>query len=124
MGTIETSKDSGLGLTMINVKGEITAKDIIDWIIEYYMKPATELILWDCTDADLSKGTLDDIEKIVDQVFESSGIRKGGKTALVFGDDNGYRLGTILADSVESNELGVKFRTFRDIHDAIEWLAD
>ena len=124
MATFKTSKDAILGLTMVEVSGELSVEEITDWIIDYYRRPPTKSILWDYRKADLSAGNPEAIEKLVVQVVESSVVRPGGKTALVFADDQGLKLGQIFSDRVVESGLGVSFRAFLDTGDAISWLSE
>lgn len=124
MATFKTSKDTLLELTMVEVAGELSAKEITDWIIEYYRRPPTKLILWDYRNADLSAGNLETIEKILMQVLESREIRPGGKTALVFSDDRGFNLGEIFSTRIAESGHEVTFRAFLNTGDAISWLSE
>ena len=123
MGTIETEKDFDTGLTTNVAKGKFDYEEFLKWIANYYSGNVTELILWDLSEADLSKITSREFRKIVEKVKKQSHKRAGGKTAFVFTKDLGFGLGRMFGTLAEVEEVQFEYRTFRSISKAKEWLG-
>ena len=122
MGEIETFLDKQKDITVHTVTGEITAEELILKIEEYYSGESTKSILWDFTEASLEKITPGQVREIAEFTKERSEIRRGGKTALVFGSDLGFGLGRMFDTFQEIGDSKVEHMAFRDKQKAMEWL--
>ena len=123
MGEIETTKNPELGLTVNKAKNEISSLDLINWVKDYYSGVVTELILWDFSEADISKITNDELKELIQVVRKTAIKRNGGKTALVFSKNIGYGLGRMYGALSEIEGIPFEYRSFRDIKDAEKWLG-
>jgi len=123
MVPIETKKDISLDLTTNTAKGPISYGDLLNWIINYYSGPVTKFILWDFTQADLSKITTNQFQNMAEVVKSRSDIRKGGKSALVFSRDLEYGLGRMFEMFSQIEGTQFEFRSFRSLSEAKQWLG-
>ena len=117
MGTIETSIDAVLDLTISTAKGKIAAEDIINWITSYYSGVPTKLSLWDFLEADLSEISSEETRIIVETVKEKAALRAGGKTALVVNEDLGYGLSRMYGTLSEILDVQIQYRSFKGIEE-------
>jgi hypothetical protein len=123
MGTIKTSTDMSLNLTINIAEGIILIDDLSAWVTEYYGGTVTEFVLWDFTEADLSKITTGEFIKLVELVKNKSNLREGGKTPLVFKKDSGFGLGRMFEVYSELEGMKFEFMSFRSMKKARKWLG-
>jgi hypothetical protein len=121
MGTINMKYDLPKDLTLVKAKGGMTSNDFTSWAANYISNGATGLILWDLLGADMTKLSSDEIRRIV---TSSKGfVPKGAKAAFVFKRPCDFGVGRMLEAYSEVEELPSKFRAFRSLADAKEWLG-
>ncbi|MFC1884548.1 hypothetical protein ACFL2O_07245 [Thermodesulfobacteriota bacterium] len=123
MGTIKTTKDMSLNLTINLAEGIILYDDMSTWITEYYSGTVTNLILWDFREADLSKIKTEEFAELARLIKRKADLRQGGKTALVFKRDLEFGLGRMFEVFSELEDLSFEFMSFRSIEEAREWLG-
>ena len=123
MGTITTSKDTSINLTTNIAKGKLSYDNLLSWVNDYYAGRITKYILWDLTEADLSKIKIEEFRKLAEVIKRNSGMRKGGKTALVFKRDLEYGLGRMFEVFSEMQDIKFEFMSFRDVEKAKKWLG-
>ena len=123
MGNIETLIDKQRDISVQTVTGKITADEIIQKIEDYYSKGITRSILWDFSKVSLVKITSEDVCKIAHLAKKYSGLRKGGKTALVFVSDLGFGLGRMYDIAQDIEESEVDHMVFRDKNSTMKWLS-
>jgi ribosome biogenesis protein Nip4 len=123
LGSIETTKDMSLDVTVNIAKGMMTAADILNWISDYYSGTVTQLILWDFTEANLSDISKEEFEEIAVAAKKRSYVRAGGKTAFVFSEDLGYGIGRMYQALSELEEIEYECMGFRKIEEAKKWLG-
>jgi len=123
MGTIETSIDYEIALTIHTVKGQVTAEEIVRKIEEYYSGETTMLAIWDFSEASVVKLSAEEVRSILPVARKFAETRKGGKSALVFSTDSEYGLGRMFEAFTELDAFPVEIRSFRSMKDAMEWLG-
>ena len=123
MGIISATYDTEKDLTIVTAEGVITADDLLDWGNNYYEGQITSLILWDVTDADLSKLQADQLSEIAEHMSRISGARRGGKTAFVYDKPLEYGIGRIFQAYSEMEDMPFEVRSFQSFDKAREWLG-
>jgi len=126
MGTIETTKDKSLSLTMNIARGQISYDDFTNWINDYYSGAITRYVLWDFTEADVSGISSKEYEKIAALVKKKSDQKegkKGGKSALVHSQDVGFGLGRMFEALSRMEGIEFEFKSFRCMAEAKKWLG-
>lgn len=123
MGQITTTREIDIDLTTVIAEGQIEVKDLLNWIKEYYEGTVTDLIFWDLTRANVSPISDSGFAELFDALRDRDEIRAWGKTALVFGDESGYKTGKDFMKWSESKDIEFEIRAFRDLNKARLWLG-
>lgn len=123
MGSITTNIDIHNNLTIITANGILLYEDIMSTVTDYYSGTVTEFILWDLSEADVSKISNDEIMKIATKVKNISTDRVRGKTAIVSPKDLGYGLARMFEVFSEIQNLPFAYKSFRNISEAKNWLG-
>ena len=123
MGYIETRRDITSGLTISVARGDFISGDLLDWVNDYFSGDITQFILWDFTEANITKIPLKEFKIIAHEVKTRSCAMMGGKTALVFRGDVGYGIGRMFEAFTEFEGVKSEYRSFRNTREAKEWLG-
>ena len=123
MGTILTTYDLAKDLTFVRANGGMTARDFLRWGNTHSAKRVTDLVLWDLLRADLSGLNGDEIKGLVSHSRGIAVMRKGGKTALVFGHPHDFGIGRMMEAYSEIAEIPSRVRAFRTMTAARKWLG-
>ncbi len=123
MGIISATHDTEKDLTIVTAEGVITADDLLDWGNNYYEGQITSLVLWDVTNADLSKLQADQLREIAEHMRRISGARRGGKTAFVYDKPLDYGIGRIFQAYSEMEDMPFEVQSFQSLDKAREWLG-
>ncbi len=123
MGSISAIYDENKDLTIVTVKGLITAADLLDWGNRYYQGKITPLILWDVTQADLSTLQADQLNDIAENMSRISEARRGGKTAFVYSKPLEYGIGRMFQAYSEMQRMPFEVQSFQNFEDAMAWLG-
>ena len=124
MSTIDTSIDISHQLTIQSVTGEVSSGEIANKIKTYYEGEPTKFILWDFSEALLNKITSSQVEDLVAMTKQYTGLRNGGKTALVFSSDIGFGLGRMFDIHQDLVGSDIPHMTFRSKELALKWLLE
>ena len=126
MGTIETTYDLSKDLTTVKATGKMAENDFREWRMSYYSGDPTKLILWDISETDLSGIPSESVATHARLIKEnlSDGRRKGGKTAVVAGD-NVLAMGMSKMREVygELEDTPIPIKTFSRMKEALAWLG-
>lgn len=120
---IDISKDHKKELTVLTVKGELTASKMIQAIEEFYKTGPTKYALWDLLKAEGTSFTTHDIENIISVILRYENQRKNGKTVLVVSRDYEYGMSRIHIAKAELRHLSIKYHVTRSLEEAMEWLG-
>ncbi|MBN2426467.1 MAG: hypothetical protein JXR46_06285 [Calditrichaceae bacterium] len=120
---IDISKDHKKDLTILTVKGELTAPKMIQAIEEFYKKGPTKYALWNLLKAKGASFTTYDIENIIAVILRHENQRKNGKTVLVVSRDYEYGMSRIHIAKAELRHLSIKYHVTRSMDEAMEWLG-
>ena len=123
MGQIETTFDFANDLTVIKATGKMTADDFHKWTATYYTGTVTTFILWDITDTDLSGLQAADLREDARHTKHLAAMRKGGKTAIVTGNDLEYGMSRMLEAFYEAEDMQFETQIFRGLDEARKWLG-
>jgi hypothetical protein len=122
VAAIETVIDTNRRFTVHTITGEVSHEEISNKIKTYSKSGPTDLILWDFSEADLSKIALGHVETFISLTNQYSSFRNGGKTAFVFSSDLGYGLGRVFDSRLDLMDSKIPYMTFRSKEDALMWL--
>lgn len=123
MGSIVTNIDVSLQLTINTVKGHLLIAELLNWVSDYYSGTVTRFILWDLTEANLSKISTEEFRNIVQEVKKKSETRTSGKTAFVVKRDFEFGIGRMIETFGEIEKVNFENRSFRSMADAKKWLG-
>ena len=122
MATIDTTIDINRKLTIHTISGEVLADEITRKIKTYSESGPTEFVLWDFSNAELSKITFSHVEIFISWTEQYSSYRSCGKTALVFSSSLGFGLGRMFDTRLEIMKSKIPYMTFKHKEDALAWL--
>ena len=120
--TMDINRDKKL--TVIKVSGIVSFKDLRKSLLDYYKRGATDLIIVDLREAEGSAETYshDKIFDLAEFVGASQKGRGKGKTALVASKD--LYFGICRTIEAIKSDSPIKYRTFRSMEAAVEWIED
>ena len=123
MGSIATKFDLANDLTIITAVGKMKPIDFQEWTDSYYNNRVTRLALWDLTQADLSEIKAEDLRNDAARTKALADARRGGKTAIVSGNNLAYGLSRMLEVFYDLEDIPFDVQVFRNIEDAQVWLG-
>jgi len=120
---IKVNKENDL--TIITASGVISAEQIINKIKIISPEDVTKYYMWDFIEADLTKLSKFDIQKIAEFVLNSfSHNRENGKTAIVVNHDYKFGLSRMYDSMLEDLGSTIKTQVFSDLSEASDWFLD
>jgi hypothetical protein len=122
MKKIQTVKDKS-GILINSISGKITSEDIAVHLINAALNLTTIPVLWDFTDADIGKITYEELIGMAKKFKPYVELRSGVKTAIVANHDLPMDMMKILNKFAETYQPLNRFKTFREIDKAKEWLS-
>lgn len=123
MGQLETTFDFAKDLTVIKATGKMAADDFHKWTAKYYHGTVTAFVLWDITGTDLSDLQAADLREDARHTKDLAAMRKGGKTAIVTGNDLEYGMSRMLEAFYEVEDMPFETQIFRGLDEAKKWLG-
>jgi hypothetical protein len=122
MSAIEFTTDDNL--LIITVKGDLSAKDMIAVVLEYYPSENIKNVIWDLTNGSLQLISEAGFKAIAQTAKASitSGSRKGGKTAFVGNSHSEVLTSSIYKAIAEVSGVPTKYNVFRTLEDAKGWM--
>lgn len=123
MATIEIMIDTDKDLTVFEVRGDLTAEEIMRYSSEYYQTRPTKLVLWDCSSGSVKNITSKEFRQIAEKMKKIAEKRVGGKTAFVGDVTADFGMGRMYEAFAEIEGLPVEYRTFKNLEDARKWLG-
>lgn len=113
--------DDTLDLTVYSVQGEIGLDLIFELIDQFYQSPHTLNLAWDLSEADLSKMTIKEIQRIQNYARKYSHLRKNGKTAFIMATDVNFGLGRMYETVAEIDNHHITHCVFKQLDEAKKW---
>ena len=116
--------DRGKQLTTFTASGDLTSKEQIDALSEYYRSDPTKNLVWDFRGVTGDRVTSNELRQVILFAKKHENLRSGGKTALVTSTDLDFGLGRMADAIAELEGLPWKIRAFRTMEEAMEWLNE
>jgi hypothetical protein len=110
-------------LTIFEIRGTISADELLTSIREFYTESVTKRFLWDAREGSLAGISADEFRNIARSTKKISNCRDEGKTALLGAKEIDYGLGRMYESFAEMENIPCEYRTFRAFEDAMEWLG-
>jgi hypothetical protein len=120
--SIKKTLQKDLSLTILTVNGKITSEDLIQFCEDLCNHGMTRHLLWDLTNADLTRITKGEIEQIAKVGKSYADLRINGKTAFLAHQDLQFGLSRMYQAATEIKEHPIQHCVFRDMEKAIAWL--
>ena len=121
IGTIRNSTNA---ITEHIATGQVTDDEMFASQKEFLEKNPSKLELWDMSDSDLSKITIDGMRKFLSRAAKMGSAREGGRTAVVVQSTLQFGLGRVAETFSDFIPLPFEFRLFKQRIDAIAWLNE
>jgi hypothetical protein len=109
-------------LTVHLVRGRVSEAEVLEAAKVFLKGQPTRLSLWDFREADFSGLQVSALAPFFNAIFPYIHIRKGGKTALVFGSTEGFGLGRMCEALAEVRQFPVRIKSFNSREEARRWL--
>lgn len=113
--------DNELNLTIYTVKGDFELNLIFELIDKFYQSSHTLNLAWNLSEANLSKISLKEIQRIQYYAKKYNHLRKNGKTAFILSTDINFGIGRMYESIAEINNHHITHHVFRRLDDAINW---
>jgi hypothetical protein len=122
MATIQATYDPFANLTLFAVQGVVSADELIDACTAQLSTQATDNVIWEFHDVDLSQLDYVGLYKIAEYSKETEALRTSPKTAFVAQGKVQRILLKLYTEVAAHAELRTTFRIFADRDDALVWL--
>ena len=106
------------------VTGTVTAGEVLGAALALLRNDPLPLVLWDGTDADVSRLSLNDLHPLFFSAKPLLGSRIGGRTALVAGSIAGFGIARWVTTMAENWKFPYPVRAFKNRDAAMEWLLE
>ncbi len=111
-------------ITTITFSGVIDINQCMDIVTEAYNRQVTYKYICDITRAEKVELTADQVKQVADYLNLQREGRRGGKTAIVAGDNVSYGLARMLEmiTALGDKNHGISMMVFRNLEEARQWL--
>lgn len=118
---IEQSKE----LTIFTGNGELSFDEVLKTIRSFYATNPTLNVLCDLRQASAEQISSSQVNQIAELIQKLKRIRKGGRTAIVSTRDVTFGVARMLEALIyiPNDDFSYELKVFRDIKDAVRWLA-
>jgi len=100
----------------------VTDEEMFACQTAFFESNPTRLELWDMSVADLSKITVEGLQRFVSRAARLGQARQGGRTAVITRTNLQYGLGRMAEILGEFESLPFALRIFRQRENAVKWL--
>ena len=121
---VTSTADPERNLTIVTCAGQITAKEIMETIESFYANSPSLSVMWDFTEADLSRLTADEVRMVASDVKRLAHSREGGKTAIVSPSELSYGMVRMYQAFAEIYEQTAVVEAFRSRLEADRWINE
>ena len=121
---VRTIRDDSTKITEHVAIGLIADEEMFASQKEFLENNPTKLELWDMSESDLSKITIEGMRQFMSRAVQLGKTRQGGKTAVVLQSTLQYGMGRIAEVFAELISLPFEFSIFKQRDDAIAWLKE
>ncbi|MEX2131925.1 MAG: hypothetical protein WD772_10600 [Pseudohongiellaceae bacterium] len=122
MATIEIETDSTMDLTVIKVEGDLVQGQLRAALDEYYKGPVSLYCIIDMSNGSWSNIPIQKFKQGVENSAKYD--RKGGKTALVFGNDADFGIGRMIESNLILGNFQKQVECFRNRKKANQWILE
>jgi hypothetical protein len=119
---ITSTSDTKKNLAIYTCKGQISASEIKEAVKSFYDNSPSLNIIWDLTDADVSRITADEIRTLASGVKRLAHSREGGKTAIVSPSEVSYGIVRMYQIFAEIYAHVAQIEAFRSRPEAERWV--
>jgi hypothetical protein len=111
-------------LLIVTVTGDLTAKDVIAVIEEYYPDGIVKDVVWDFSNGSMKALSNQGFKEIASATAKAlaSGARQGGRTVFVANRNSEFGLMRMYTAIAEMTGVSVKYTVFRTLAEALQWL--
>ena len=124
MGNIQISIDADANASIFDVRGEVTADDIIAAMDQQYIAGSPRHAVWDYSHAIFHKLEPQDYSRIAAAAKQRATHRAGGKTAFIAPGEQEVVAIKLLEAISKTIDLPIPLRICPTRSDAITWLAE
>jgi hypothetical protein len=123
MATIGIKTDGSL--LVVSVNGDLTAREVISVVEEYYPGGAVKDVIWDLSNGSLASISTQGFKEIATATLKAvaNGARSGGKTVFVGNNSAEFGLMRMYAVIAEIAGVSIQYTVFRTMEEALQWLA-
>ena len=122
MAKIQIQNDKSNDLTIIEVSGDVTLKEIIATVQRYYANNPTHALIWDFSKTDSIQLDLGGLEHIVDIIKAFIASRPHGRTAFVKSKQVNAGLASLFKGFAGVSGLPYEYRICSSREDALDWI--
>lgn len=122
MGSITGSLEAANDLTLVTVRGEVDAEQVLSQIITFLTGEPTRLVLWDFRAGSLARISPGELKMIAEKGAPYADRRRGGRTAVVCSKEADYGLSRMFQTFARLAHIPFEINVFRDVTEAREWL--
>lgn len=121
--SLKTIRDEERDLTIHEIEGPVSEKEMYLALKEPDDHEPTALILWDMSRAEVAHVTPDILRKFAGKAAELGAGREGGRSAVVAPDDLQFGMARMSQVFTEMESAPYDFGVFRTRKEAFEWLG-
>ena len=119
---IKITIDEGQDLTIHDVTGTVSEKEMSDAQYNFYLKEPTKRLLWDMSQTNVDHVTKDILKKFIRKSIDLGSELKGGRVAVYASEDLQYGLARMSKVFTEMGSTPHRFNVFRSRKEALDWL--
>jgi hypothetical protein len=109
-------------LTIFTIEGSASHLEMLETVEKLTAADLTSKIVWDATRGTVGGMDFQDIKFIAESLRSGHGMRPDGRTALVAGTVVDYGMARMFATYASVKGLSVKYKCFRNLDEALEWI--
>jgi hypothetical protein len=121
---ITSTLDTKRNLTIYTCKGQILAGEIMEAVKFFYDNSPSLNVIWDLTDADVSRISADEIRALASGVKRLAHSREGGITAIVSPSEVSYGFVRMYQIFAEIYSHIARIEAFRSKSEAERWISE
>lgn len=116
--------DQANQITTITFLGVVDINQCMDIVTEAYNRQVTYKYICDITKAEKVEITADQVKQVADYLNLKRKGRRGGRTAIVAGNNVSYGLARMLEmiTALGDKNYGISMMVFRNLEEARQWL--
>lgn len=121
---ISRSADHGGDTTVFTVTGEVDASQVLGAIVAFLRTAPTPYVIWDFRNGSLRRMASSDLRMIINRAGPLTGVRAGGRTAIICATDVDFGLSRMFQTFALLNDIPFEIHVFREMDAAEAWLYE